>query len=245
VAAGAAALALIVLGTVMPGFVRAMLAPSAETQSNAAGDEENAKKYAERFAGYLAQVDGRSLFLVPGPPVKDVSTEPPPEHEGESEKPKPSSYGGPAMVAMMNDAVWFDNGKRLKAGGERDGDLRVVSVNIPWEATLEWQEVEFKVGLFTRDALVIKSEKSGSPAEPPPASSGDVGDPPEADAAKPPEGSAAKVDGTPPGEIKPNDAKPNDVKPAEAKPADVKPPGSSSPAPPSSPPPATPTPPGS
>jgi hypothetical protein len=175
VAAGVAGLALIVLGVVLPGFVRAVMAPSAGTQSNAEGDAEISKKHAERFPGYLAQIEGRSLFLVPGPPSIERSAGPPPDDEPK-DKPKPTSYGGPSIVAMMNDAVWFSDGKRLQAGSEKEGDVRVVAVNIPWEATVEWQGVEFKVGLFTRDSLVIKAE--GSPAALP-----DVDEEPEAEAA--------------------------------------------------------------
>lgn len=248
VALGCLVLALLVFGAVVPGLVRAVLAPSAETQSNAEGDVASAQKNAERFAGYLAQIDGRSLFIVPGPPVKEVSKEPEPTEEV-GEPPKPTAYGGPSIIAMMNDAVWFDNGKRLKAGGERDGDLRVVSVNIPWEATLEWQAVEFKVGLFSRDNLVIKKGEDKSSAEPPAAAADSPGEMDDAtDANKP-----ASGDGAP---AKPEDVKPSDVKPGEApagepkapepKPGDVKPPDSGTggpsgapavaPAPPPSPP---------
>lgn len=222
VASAAAILCVVVLGAVLPGFVRAVLAPSAETQSNAAGDKDSDAKYKEKFPGYLAQIEGRSLFLVPGPPVKEVSKEQPPEDEGVAEKTKPESYGGPAIIGMMNDAVWFDNGKRLVAGGEKEGDLRVVSVNIPWEATVEWQEVEFKVGLFTKDNLVIKEKESAPKAEPPvEGSGGDEGSAPEkADASKgqEPGVTAAKAEAPKPVEPKPDGTKPDAPTSEPAKP---------------------------
>ena len=167
VAAAAVGLALVVLISVVPAFVRALWAPSAETQSSADGDKELAAKAKEKFPGYLAQIEGRSLFLKPGPPIKETSKpldEVPPET---ADKQKPTTYGGPAVVAMMGDSVWFDNGKRMQVGDKREGDIRVVAVNIPWEATIEWQDVEFKVGLFKKDDLVIKEQAKETPkAEP-------------------------------------------------------------------------------
>lgn len=167
VAAGAIGVALVVMIAVVPAFVSALLAPSAESQSSAEGDKDLAAKAKEKFPGYLAQIEGRSLFLKPGPPEKATSapqTEPLPEDDTPR---KPTTYGGPAIVAMMGDSVWFDNGKRMQVGDDREGDIRVVAVNIPWEATIEWQEVEFKVGLFKKDDLVIKENAQESPkAEP-------------------------------------------------------------------------------
>lgn len=195
---------LIVAGAVLPGLARALLAPSADSQTTAAGDEEIAKKYAEAFPGYIAQFEGRSLFLVPGPMVAEVST---PDAIDEPEiATKPSTYGGPAVLAGMSDTVWFEGGKRLGIG-QSDGDLKVVGLNLPWEVTLEWQEVEFKVGIVTRDKLILQSNASASKAiEPPPSDEPDEDageDEPADDAAKP---------ATPP-----KDA-PADVKPADAPP---------------------------
>lgn len=163
VATGAIALMLVVMTSVVPAFVRALLAPSAETQSSAEGDKELAAKTKEKFPGYLAQIEGRSLFLKPGPPIKETSKPPDDLPSENSEKQRPTSYGGPALVAMMGDTVWFDNGKRMQAGGDKEGDLRVVSLNIPWDATIEWQEVEFKVGLFKKDDLVIQAKAKEAP----------------------------------------------------------------------------------
>lgn len=235
VATAAVALCVATLGMVVPGLVRALLAPSAETQSNAAGDEASAKKYVEKFPGYLAQIEGRSLFMVPGPPAtaKASDAEPPLSEPGES--PKPTSYGGPAIIGMMNDAVWFENGKRLVAGGDKDGDLRVVSVNIPWEATLEWQAVEFKVGLFTKDNLVVK-ERDTSPepeADAPSVGAGEDGGAAgkvEAIKAKEPSEGATKVDLHQPEVAKPDAPKVESPKPEAPKVDEVKPEAAPAPA---------------
>lgn len=141
------------------GFARALLAPSAEVQGDAKGDEDLNKKYRDSFERRIAQIDGRSLFLLPGPPV-DPEAERKKKAEAEApvkpqENPKPTSYGGPAMIAMINGVAWFDDGKKLAEGGESQGDLRVVRLRPPWEAVVEWKGVEFTVGLFSRDSVVI------------------------------------------------------------------------------------------
>lgn len=187
VAAAAVVLALVVLVSVVPAFVRALWAPSAETQSSADGDKELAAKAKEKFPGYLAQIEGRSLFLKPGPPIKETSRPPEDVPAETDEKQKPTTYGGPAVIAMMGDSVWFDNGKRMQVGDKREGDIRVVAVNIPWEATIEWQEVEFKVGLFKKDDLVIKEQASEAPKAAP-ASEPAAGDGADEDAMVPPKG---------------------------------------------------------
>jgi hypothetical protein len=166
VATAALGVALVVLISIVPAFVRALWAPSAETQSSAEGDKELAAKTKEKFPGYLAQIEGRSLFLTPGP-TKQESPKPEDEPIEDDQPQKPATYGGPAVIAMMGDSVWFDNGKRMQVGDERDGDIRVVAVNIPWEATIEWQAVEFKVGLLKKDDLVIKEQAKEAPKDEP------------------------------------------------------------------------------
>ena len=34
--------------------------------------------------------------------------------------PPPSSYGGPSIIAMLSDVVWFSNGRKLKGSLEID-----------------------------------------------------------------------------------------------------------------------------
>lgn len=201
VATVAALLGAAALFMVLPAFVRAILVDSAESQGNAESDVNAAKKLAEGFDGYLAQIDGRSLFLVPGPMVAAVSVpDEAPVDDGPKVAPKPSSYGGPAVVAGGLGTVWFDGGKRLKIG-DSDGDLRVVSLDLPWDVTLEWQKVEFKVGLLTRDSLVIKSEKEKTM---PAAAKSDAGEE------------------ETPGDQEPDSAKPIDAEPADPKPVEAK-----------------------
>ncbi|MBM4108778.1 MAG: hypothetical protein FJ255_08190 [Phycisphaerae bacterium] len=169
----AVVVAILALVVCLPGLVGvggSLLAPSA--RRSAAAQEERLAKAAEDYATgverSLAQIDGRSIFFVPSPPIPPppppptvVETEPPPP-------PKPTSYGGPAIIAMVNDAVWFSDGTRLVPGqSSESGEVRVVRVEMPWQAVLEWKGVEFKVPLFDRDSTVIK-EPAPPPADAPP-----------------------------------------------------------------------------
>ena len=135
------------------------------------GDEldDGSKQTAEFRAGFkprLAQIDGRSMFIVPAVGMLKVE-----ETVVVEETPtKPTSYGGPKVVAMVFDAVWFDDGKKLNVGESADGgDLKVIKVTPPWDAVLEWKGVEFTVNFFERDKVVFKEEPKPDPTpEPPP-----------------------------------------------------------------------------
>jgi hypothetical protein len=117
-----------------------------------------------RYASYLSQFDGRSLFFIPSPPPPphvDV-----PRETGPTETPKPTRYGGPSLIALINDTAWFSDGRRLAAGADKDGSLRVIRVEAPWNAVVEWQEVEFTVSLFDRDQVVWKEGRPALPETP-------------------------------------------------------------------------------
>jgi len=59
---------------------------------------------------------------------------------------------------MMLDSAWFSDGSRLAAGGSAKGELRVISLNPPWDATVEWKGVEFNVPLFDKNKVVFKND---------------------------------------------------------------------------------------
>lgn len=121
----------------------------------------------EQFERYIAQIDGRSLFHTPAAPGADSA--PKVEVDASKPPPPPSTYGGPAVIGMVNDEVWFADGKRLRIGAEARDGIAVVSANAPWEATISWRGVEFKVPLFSREHIVFKDTKAAapSPAVPP------------------------------------------------------------------------------
>jgi hypothetical protein len=59
---------------------------------------------------------------------------------------------------MMLDSAWFSDGSRLVAGGPGKGDLRVISLNPPWDVKVEWKGVEFNVPLFDKNKVVFKDD---------------------------------------------------------------------------------------
>jgi hypothetical protein len=166
------------------------------------------------------QVKGRSLFYIPSPPPP-----PPPPPRPEDDKPTtpppppppppPATYGGPKIIGAAIDTIWFDNGKRLVAGGEADGNLRVIEITqIPWAAKLEWKGVTFDVPFISRDGVVIKDERNATPLSSPGVSSAPEPAPaPAADTKK----DEPKKDDTKKDEAKKDDAKKDETKKDETK----------------------------
>lgn len=129
--------------------------------------------WAERYATQLTtnhdRVAGRSPFFTPAAPPPPA---PPPRVVEETEEdpgpppppPPPARYGGPDMIAMMGDVVWFANDKRLRVG-EEDSGVTVVATNPPWKATLLWRGIEFEVPLFERTTDQFLAQPASSESE--------------------------------------------------------------------------------
>lgn len=163
VAVGAIALAL----TALPAykFVASIIGPRPAVPATAVPEEEALR--AEQFERYVGQIRGRSLFHTPAAPGTRI--EPPKVSDAPAAPPPPPSvYGGPSLIAMINNEVWFTDGKRLKLGDPAKDDLAVVRMNPPWDATIAWKGVEFKVPLFTREDLVLKEPRPATAPTPAP-----------------------------------------------------------------------------
>jgi hypothetical protein len=122
-------------------------------------DADRLGEFAANLDRFKAQVDGRSLFYIPPrppPPRIDPVVDNTPR-----EAPKPTRYGGPSIIAMVNGAVMFSDGQRVKIG-ESGRNVKVVSISAPWSARLEWQGVEFDVELFQRDSAVVRTSHASS-----------------------------------------------------------------------------------
>src|SRR6185295_4773141 len=152
-AIGASAVAAIVLLLSLASLVLTLFVPSAASQRDPGKALATVEKYKAGFGGYIAQLDGRSLFFAPKKPEKEVEaphTEPDP-----AATTKVTSYGGPRVIGMVNDFVWFDDGTRRKIGAEKEDDLAVKAFITPWEALVEWKGVPFTIGFFSRDGLIL------------------------------------------------------------------------------------------
>jgi hypothetical protein len=116
--------------------------------------EGNVRAYEQAQERYAAMIDGRSLFVKPPRPRRErtpIFTTP---RNEEPEDDRPTSYGGPTIIAMVGDQVWFDDDTRLRTG-EESGSLEVVSVRAPWSARLRWRGEEFTETLFDRTGSAI------------------------------------------------------------------------------------------
>gem|GEM_PF-1474398 len=229
-AAGLLAAALVVVGLTGWPLAKAIIGPRVSVPELASS--EASAELAGQFATLVKEIDGRSLFIVPGPPTAaEPEADPTPDTSNQPD-PKPSSYGGPSITAMVNDTVWFRDGKRLVAGAETTGDLQVVRVNGPWDAVVMWKGVEFTVPLFARDKLVLKDFVEQPPSIPPPTPAPSPTSPPpderaapgnQPPAALPAEGEAEAPAAPPtsPGEAEPPKAEPV-AEPGATSPASTK-----------------------
>lgn len=160
VAAVVALASTLILALSLWPFLTAVLGPSPKPPEVAAA-QQHAEQQKKAFDNYLAQISGRSLFVLPAAP-REPEEQPAASDEPDRPPPPPSSYGGPAIVAMLSDIVWFSGGKKLKLGEKAD-DIEVIALNPPWDATLKWKDVEFTVNLFDRNKLAKAPD--GKPAE--------------------------------------------------------------------------------
>lgn len=174
---GWCALAVLAIGLVIAfggtrGFVEAMLEKSVGDGDRAAREQEQRlEQYETDLRSWMAQVKGRSMFFVPPSPEEIVAVDEPEEvpeeivEEDLGPPPKPTRYGGPNVIAVVNNSVWIASGTMIPVGDEAEG-VRVVSVeDAPWSVRLEWREVEFDVPLFERTTqrfLRVSEPSSGS-----------------------------------------------------------------------------------
>ncbi len=146
-AVAAAALALVVLIAQAPALARAVFTGAPVRAEEERREQERVERFRASFEQPLKQIAGRSMFFVPQEPAAPAQTAEAPAPEKSS---KPSRYAGPGIIAMINGTVWFDDGKRLTIGADPVGSLKVIDINAPWSARLEWEGVEFEVPLFER-----------------------------------------------------------------------------------------------
>lgn len=162
---------------------RPTIAPVAEA-------EKQTKERSATFSVFVDQTAGRSLFY--NPALATAPPPPPPDDPGDIAPPKPTSYGGPAILAMIFDEVWFTDGTRVRLGETKD-DIKIVAMNPPWDATIAWKGVDFKVELFQKNTVVFKESAARSATPEPAPSPAPSGDTPASSA----ETTPAPVDETP------------------------------------------------
>jgi len=160
VAIGAVILALVVTLKAFAPVVTAAVAPSPREPLSLDEQAERINTYNASFDKARAQVDGRSLFFIPPEPPPKPKPKPKPEPSKEPPPtPPPARYGGPNVIAVVFNQVWFDNGKKIRVG-ETDGDIEVLdNTSAPWTVRLRWKGVEFDVEIFERTATKLLGDE--------------------------------------------------------------------------------------
>lgn len=129
------------------------LALAFSARDSARDDDTSAQpdRFMSNLDTYTGRFEGRSLFF--DPPRPRPEPRPVVRDEPDRAPAPPAAYGGPRIVAMFDDEVWFADGRRLRAGDGEDASLRVISLDSPWSADVEWRGVPFTVPFFPRDKL--------------------------------------------------------------------------------------------
>lgn len=157
VAAGLCVGSVVLLAPGVVGVARSALEPAPTAIVDAADLKQRREKYEATLAGWTKQIDGRTLFFRPAkPPPPPEPPAPEPEKKDPPPPPPPATYGGPAVVGIVNGEVWFNDASKRKVGAPEEGGLEVLGVSeVPWSVKVKWNGVEFDVPVFSRDTTVI------------------------------------------------------------------------------------------
>lgn len=153
----------IVLVTPLPGLLAAMFTTSIGQDSAGENMQAYLAAHDRDLATYRERFEGRSLFF--RPPAPAVKPAPKPRSENKPEAPLPPppipmSYGGPVVIAVIGDQVWFKSKDNLRLGvGEEGAGVKVLASNPPWTVKLGYAGGEYDVPVFKN----YQTEFSSSP----------------------------------------------------------------------------------
>jgi len=163
-AIGASALALAIFATAIVPVARAVFANTPRDPLAVSEQAERVQAYHASYDTSRAQINGRSMFFIP--PEPPPAPKPKPKSKPRKDPPPPpppATYGGPKVIAVVFDQVWFANGKKIRVGESSD-DLEVIANDAaPWTVKVRWKDVEFDVEIFKRTARkLLQDGESGS-----------------------------------------------------------------------------------
>ena len=153
----------IVLVTPLPGLLAAMFTTSIGQDSAGENMQAYLAAHDRDLATYRERFEGRSLFF--RPPAPAVRPAPKPRSENKPEAPPPPppipmSYGGPVVIAVIGDQVWFKSKDNLRLRvGEEGAGVKVLASNPPWTVKLGYAGGEYDVPVFKN----YQTEFSSSP----------------------------------------------------------------------------------
>ncbi len=141
----------IVLVVPLPGLSAAMFTTSLGQEDAGENMQDYLAAHETNLATYRERFEGRSLFFRPPAPPRAT-----PQRTSEKKPdalPPPSSipttYGGPVVIAVIGDQVWFKGKDNLKLRvGEEGSGVKVLATNPPWTVKLAYAGGEYDVPVF-------------------------------------------------------------------------------------------------
>ena len=141
----------IVLVVPLPGLLAAMFTPNIGQDSAGENIQAYLAAHDRDLTTYRERFEGRSLFFRPRAPVRL-----PPEQTVRKEPDVaplppsiPTTYGGPAVIAVIGDQVWFKGKDNLNLRvGEEGAGVKVLATNPPWTVKLAYAGGEYDVPVF-------------------------------------------------------------------------------------------------
>ena len=142
----------IVLVVPLPGLLAAMFTTSIGEDSAGENMQAYLAAHDRDLATYRDRFEGRSLFFRPPAPVVRLASTQRSEKEPDLPPPPPpvpTTYGGPVVIAVLGDQVWFKSKGNLKLRvGEEGAGVKVLASNPPWTVKLAYAGGEYDVPVF-------------------------------------------------------------------------------------------------
>jgi hypothetical protein len=153
ISAAAILVAAIVVAVQLPALSQAIFSHGLQEDPVQARVAGHLKGHKDDHLKYVQRFNGRSLFNKPLPPrTTQVATAPRAIEKTEPVKVEtgpPPSYGGPAVMFVLGNEVWFRNGLTLSVGEEGQG-VKVIAADPPWKVTLGHSGGQYDIELFKK-----------------------------------------------------------------------------------------------
>jgi hypothetical protein len=148
---------------------------SSSSMSASSATDTLLKQHDDYQAMNIARFNGRSAFFKPIRIAIATPPPPPPQEKNDTPMvpkeiiipgppPAPSSYMGPALIAIIGDEAWFkgsgtgpDAVLRIKTGEESEG-VKVVSTSSPSIVTVEHRLGVYSIHLFENEETFFREE---------------------------------------------------------------------------------------
>ncbi len=141
----------IVLVAPLPGLLAAMFTTTIGQDRVGENMQAYLTAHDRDLATYRERFEGRSLFFRPRAPLRPAPRKTVQKKPDTAPLPPsiPTTYGGPAVIAVIGDQVWFKGKDNLKLRvGEEGSGVMVLATNPPWFVKLAYAGGEYDVPIF-------------------------------------------------------------------------------------------------